>query len=402
MTIPTESENPSIPQPLGDEKFHPRKVLAHDLSSLFVVLGIGLVWIVFETQDNVFLTSRNLSNLMLQMAVVAVLAIAVTLVMILGEIDLSLGSVTGVTSAFLGVLLTNRHWPFVSALIATLFLGLVIGLFQGAITVLVGVPSFLVTLGGFLTWAGVQYAMVGSAGQLPVINSTLAAVGNSYISQPVAWIGSSLIVLIVTFTEFARVNERRRAGIESPFTPSLVRVLIVGVVLIATVSYLNSNFGVPFVLVLFLGISISLGWVTQRTQFGRDIYAIGGSAEASRRAGIPVGHVRIMVLGISGLLAGVAGVISTSNLYSTSSNIGGGLLLLESIAAAVIGGTSLFGGRGRIYNALLGALLVASIENGLGLLGEPISTQQIATGAILVIAVSIDAVSRRRRAASGR
>jgi D-xylose transport system permease protein len=155
------------------------------------------------------------------------------------------------------------------------------------------------------------------------------------------------------------------------------------------------------VLVLFLGVAVVLGWVTRRTFFGRYIYAVGGNAEASRRAGVPVATVRIAVLGVSGLLGALAGVLSTSNLYATSANTGGSILLLEAIAAAVIGGTSLFGGRGRIYMALLGALVIASVHNGLGLLGKPASTENIVTGAILVLAVSLDALNRRRRAATG-
>jgi D-xylose transport system permease protein len=375
-----------------------------EVGPLPVIVGLALVWIFFQTQNSHFLTARNLSNLTLQMAVTAILAMAVTLVLITGEIDLSLGSVTGVTSALLGILVTNHHWSVAAALAATFGFGLGIGLLQGAITVLVGVPSFLVTLGGFLAWAGVQLSLIGPAGNLPVNDPTIAAIANSYLSHGVAWALAAAAVIAVAATELTRLLDDRRHS--AAWAPSAIRAALrVGLTAVAAfglVAFLNRNFGVPYVLVLFLGVAVALGWIMRRTVFGRHVYAVGGNAEASRRAGVPVPAVRIAVLGLSGLLAGLAGVVSTSNLYATSANTGGGILLLEAIAAAVLGGTSLFGGRGRIYQALLGALVIASIENGLGLLGKSASTEDIATGVILVLAVCLDAVNRRRRAATGR
>jgi D-xylose transport system permease protein len=321
--------------------------------------------------------------------------------MVSGEIDLSLGSVTGVTSALLGILLTNHHWSTSAALAATFGLGLGIGLLQGAITVIVGVPSFLVTLGGFLAWAGVQLALIGPAGNLPVNSDTIASIGNSYVGHTAAWLLAAVAIVSLAAVEALRFREWRQAGEPRPLLSSVLRVVLVGAALLGVVGFLNSNFGVPYVLVLFLAVAVVLGWVTRRTFFGRYLYAVGGNAEASRRAGIPVGAIRIAVLGVSGLLAGLAGVVSTSNLYATSASTGGSILLLEAIAAAVIGGTSLFGGRGRIYQALLGSLVIASVHNGLGLLGKAASTEDIATGAILVLAVSLDALNRRRRAVTG-
>jgi D-xylose transport system permease protein len=378
-----------------------RTLAAGDLGPLPVIVGVAAVWIFFQTQNSNFLTSRNLSNLTLQMAVTAILSMAVVLVMVTGEIDLSLGSVTGVTSALLGVLLTNHHWSTATALAATFALGLGIGLLQGAITVFVGVPSFIVTLGGFLAWAGVQLALIGPAGNLPVNNDTIAAIGNSYLGHTRAWLLAAAAIIVLAGVEVLRLREWRRAGSRRSVVGSVLRLSVIAAGLLGVVAFLNSNFGVPYVLVLFLSVAAGLGWVTRRTFFGRYIYAVGGNAEASRRAGVPVGAIRIAVLGLSGLLAGLAGVVSTSNLYATSANTGGSILLLEAIAAAVIGGTSLFGGRGRVYQALLGALMIASVHNGLGLLGKAASTEDIATGTILVLAVSLDALNRRRRAASG-
>jgi D-xylose transport system permease protein len=378
-----------------------RAVAAGDLGPLPVIVGLAAVWIFFQAENSNFLTSRNLSNLTLQMAVTAILAMAVVLVMVTGEIDLSLGSVTGVTSALLGILLTNHQWSTGAALAATLALGLGIGVLQGAITVFVGVPSFIVTLGGFLAWAGVQLSLIGPAGNLPVNDDTIASIGNSYLSHATAWFLAAVAIAVLVGVEALRLREWRRAG--SPKSPagSVVRLTIAALALLGVVAFLNRNFGVPYVLVLVLVMAVVLGWITRRTFFGRYIYAVGGDREASRRAGVPVGAIRIAVLGISGLLAGLAGIVSTSNLYATSANTGGSTLLLEAIAAAIIGGTSLFGGRGRIYQALLGTLVIASVHNGLGLLGKPASTENIATGSILVIAVSLDALNRRRRAATG-
>jgi D-xylose transport system permease protein len=378
-----------------------RTLASGDLGALPVIVGLAAVWIFFQTQNSNFLTSRNLSNLTLQMAVTAILAMAVVVVMVAGEIDLSLGSVTGVTSGVLGVLLTNNHWSTAAALAATFAVGLGIGLLQGLVTVLVGVPSFIVTLGGFLAWAGVQLAVIGPAGNLQVTNSTIAAIGNNYLGHTSAWLIAGGVVVTVAAVEVLRIREAVRNGSAPSVARRAVRVLLLAAALAAVVAFLNSNFGVPYVLVLFLSVGAVLGWVMRRTFFGRYLYAVGGNAEASRRAGVPVGTIRVAALSLSGLLAGLAGVVSTSNLYATSANVGGSILLLEAIAAAVIGGTSLFGGRGRIYMALLGTLVIASVQNGLGLLGKSASTEDIATGTILVLAVSLDALNRRRRAAAG-
>jgi D-xylose transport system permease protein len=378
-----------------------RGLATGDLGPLPVIVAIVAVWIFFQTQNANFLTSRNLSNLTLQMAVTAILAVAVVVVMICGEIDLSLGAVTGVTSALLGILLTNHHWSTTEALAATFAAGLAIGLLHGLITVFVGVPSFLVTLGGFLAWAGVQLALIGPQGNLPVNNDTVAAIANNYLSHTTAWILVGVAIVGLAGFEAFRAWSWRRAGEQTPLARGIARLILLAAAIVAITAFLNGNFGVPFVLVVFVGVAAALGWVMRRTLFGRYVYAIGGNAEASRRAGVPVATVRVAVLGLSGLLAGLAGVVSTSTLYATSANVGGSILLLEAIAAAVIGGTSLFGGRGRIYGALLGTLMIASVHNGLGLLGKPASTEEVATGVILVLAVSLDALNRRRRAAAG-
>jgi len=373
-----------------------------EAGSLPVIIGLVVVWVYFQTQNSNFLTSRNLSNLILQMAVTAILSMAVVLVLLAGEIDLSLGSVTGVTSALLGALLANDHWPAGAAIAAALLLGLGIGLLQGLVTVFVGVPSFIVTLGGFLAWAGLQLALIGAQGDLPVTNGAVTAIANDYLVPWVAWLMAGASIAVIVAVELLRLASWRRSQVNPPsVVQSWFRVVTLSIGLLVLVAYLNNNFGVPYLLVLLLGLAVVLGWVTRRTLFGRYLYAVGGNVEASRRAGVPVRTVRVAVLGLSGLLGGVAGIVSTSSLFSTSAGVGGRTPLLEAIAAAVIGGVSLFGGRGRIYQALLGSLVIASIVNGLDLLGQSASTEDITTGIILVLAVSLDSINRRRRAASG-
>jgi D-xylose transport system permease protein len=373
-----------------------------DAGAVPVIVGAAAIWIFFQTQNANFLSSRNLSDLVLQMAVTAILATGVVVVLVCGEIDLSLGSVTGATSAILGVLLTDDHFPAAWAILLALLAGLGIGALQGLVTVLIGVPSFIVTLGGFLAWAGVQLSVIGPAGDLPVTDPTVAAIANDYLPSWVAWLLVTLAVALTWLTQALRARAWRRAGMSGPAQwRAWLRGALLAASLSGAVAYLNGNFGVPYLLLLMVGLATALGWVMQRTVFGRYVYAVGGGLEASRRAGVPVGPVRVAVLGLSGLIGGVAGVVSTSSLYATSAGTGGSTLLLEAIAAAVIGGTSLFGGRGRMYQALLGALVIASIENGLDLLGKSASTEEVATGVILVLAVSIDALSRRHRASAG-
>ena len=373
------------------------RVVRAEAGPVAVLAGLAAIWIFFEVQNSNFLTARNLSNLVLQMAVTAILGMGVVLVMVAGEIDLSLGSATGAAAALLGVLLTSHRWPAGPAIAVTLLFGLMIGLLQGVVTTQIGVPSFIVTLGGFLAFAGVQLALIGGSGQIAIASPAVIAIANDYLAPGVAWALAGLVIAGLVATEAARHRAWSRAGAaDRSWWPAAARVAGWAGVLIVVTAILNSYFGVPYLLVGLLALSLGLSWVTRRTGFGRHLYAVGGNAEAARRAGIPVNAIKVTALAASGLLAAVAAIVSASRLYSVDASTGGGTLLLEAIAAAVIGGTSLFGGRGRIYNALLGALVIDSVENGLDLIGQSESTKNIATGIILVLAVSLDALSRRR------
>jgi D-xylose transport system permease protein len=263
--------------------------------------------------------------------------------------------------------------------------------------VLVGVPSFLVTLGGFLAFFGVQLALAGSAGQISISDPSVIAIANDYVGKALSWVAVAVIAVLLAALQVARRNAWRREGLTAPAWRSVAATALPVAGLVIVVGYLNQYLGVPYLLVILLALIAGLGWVTQRSVYGRHLYAVGGNAEAARRAGIKVGAIRVSVLAASGLLAALAGVVSASRLYAVDANLGGGTLLLEAIAAAVIGGTSLFGGRGRIYHALLGAIVIESVENGLDLLGQSAATKNVATGVILVLAVCIDAVNRRRQ-----
>jgi D-xylose transport system permease protein len=389
----------SYPQSLWDKLLN--RVRSGEWEPWPIVIGLIFTWLLFQSLNGNFLTPRNLSNLVLQTGVVGTLGIGVVLVLLLGEIDLSLGAVCGVCASVLGVLITELHWPGIPAMLVTLLIGMLIGLLQGAVTVYIGVPSFIVTLGGFLAWQGVQLILLGDAGELIVLDPIVQSFSSSYLTVFASIVLGIFIVGIVLVSLLARRRSRRRAGLE-PFPISIIGLRLVGVIVGTGVAIIlfNAYFGIPYMVVLLLVVVALLTWMTNRSVFGRYIFAIGGNAEAARRAGIHVKTVRLAIFALASTLAALGGILSVSREFAVSTGTGGGTLLLESIAAAVIGGTSLFGGRGQIYQALLGALVIGSIENGLYLLGQPASTQNIATGIILVIAVSIDALSRRRQQTS--
>jgi len=376
------------------------RVRAGELGPWPVLVGLALIWLAFQSQNEHFLTPRNLSNLILQIGVLGTLGVGVVLVLLLGEIDLSLGAVAGVCAGVLGVLVTTHHWPSAAAIAATLAVGALIGLLQGTTIVLIGVPSFVVTLAGLLAWQGVQLILLGDVGELLIQDTTIRNIASAYLSPLAAWILGLVVVAGYAVALIRRRGRRLRAGLDAPWRALVaLQIAVMAAIVAALIALLNSYFGVPYILALLVGVVLAFSWLLGRTIFGRHVYAIGGGAEAARRAGIRVGAVRVAVFTLTSTLAALAGILSASRQFAVSTGTGGGTLLLEAIAAAVIGGVSLFGGRGWVYQAVLGALVIGSVENGLDLLGQPASTKDVATGVILVIAVGIDALSRRRRQA---
>lgn len=369
-----------------------------NVGALSIIIALLLIALVFQALNPNFLTPRNLSNLVLQIGVVGTLGTGVVLALVLGEIDLSLGAVAGVAAAVLGVLVSRYGWPGFPAILIALIAGAAMGCLQGVIIALVRVPSFIATMAGLLAWQGLQLILLGSTGEILIRDPLVRSLASGYLT-PVQGVGAALVVFaLILATTWRRRVLRRRAGLDStPLQRTLVELSIWVVGLALAVAACNSYFGVPYIL-LILGAAVAvLMWFTERTVMGRHIYAIGGNPEAARRSGIPIAQVRIGVFALIGVLSGLGGVLSASRQFAVSIGTGGGTLLLDAIAAAVIGGTSLFGGRGRIYHALVGALVIGSVANGLDLLGEPSSIKNIATGIILVIAVGIDALSRNRR-----
>ena len=376
-----------------------------ELGSLPIIFGLIVIAIVFQTQNSNFLTAGNFVNLIVQSAPYAVLAMGVVFVLLLGEIDLSVGFVSGVAGVITAVLLTQdgNEVSTPIAIILALGSGLAIGTLHGVLFAKIGIPSFVVTLAGLLAWNGLVLLLIGSRGTVILQDDFTIGLANDFLSTGLAWIVAFIAIAIYAGVQLNEVRVRRRANLATdPMTLIAARVAIVGVLLIVLVAVCNQDRGIPWVLVIVGVLFLFWTFVLTRTRFGRHIYAVGGNVEAARRAGINVDRVRIAVFALCSLMAAVGGIILASRLRSVDTNSGGGTLLLYSIASAVIGGTSLFGGRGHMKSALLGALVIGSIDNGLGLLGLGSGEKFMITGGVLLLAVAVDSIARKNRASSGR
>jgi D-xylose transport system permease protein len=380
-------------------------VRSGDLGSLPIVVGLVVIAIVFQVQNDLFLTASNFVNLIVQTAPYAVIAMGVVFVLLLGEIDLSIGYVSGVSGVLVALLLTpdGNELPTALAILLALGAGLAIGTLQGLIITKVGVPSFVVTLAGLLGWNGVVLLLIGSKGTVILQNDFVIGLANDFMAPGLAWILAALMVALYAASQLAKLRTRRRANLAVDPVPIVaLRIGALAVALFAVVAIANQDRGIPYVLILVGALFVFWTYVLSRTRFGRHIYAVGGNQEGARRAGINVDRVKIACFAICSLMAAMGGIILASRLRSVDTNAGGGQVLLYSIAAAVIGGTSLFGGRGHVKSALLGALVMISIDNGLGLLGLSSGTKFVVTGGVLLLAVTVDSISRRAQASSGR
>jgi D-xylose transport system permease protein len=375
-----------------------------ELGSFPIIVGIIVIAIYFQARNPNFLTAGNFVNLLAQMAAITIIGMGIVFVLLLGEIDLSIGYVSGMGGVVAAVLLEpGKGIPTSVAIIAALGTGAVIGLIQGFFVAKIGVPSFVVTLAGLLGWNGVVLLIVGSSGTIIVQNGFINGLANSYVGHTLAWAVAVGCVLAYVGQQLATINARRRAGLPNqPWALIIARMVGLGVGAFAVVAIANSDRGLPYVTLVMLGAYLLWTFVTLRTRFGRHIYAVGGNAEAARRAGINVDWVRIAVFMICSTMAALGGIVLASRLSSVDTSTGGGVILLYSIAAAVIGGTSLFGGRGSMKSAVLGAIVIAMIDNGLGLLNTSAGTKYIVTGIVLLAAVTLDSVSRRGRESTGR
>jgi D-xylose transport system permease protein len=380
-------------------------VRAGQLGSLPIILGLVIIAIVFQSQNDHFLTASNFVNLIVQSAAFATIAMGIVFVLLLGEIDLSVGYVSGVAGVIAAVLLIPDG-NAVSAPVAialALGSGLAIGTFHGLLITKIGIPSFVVTLAGLIAWNGVVLLLIGDRGTVILQNTFLIGLANDFLPHATSWFLWGVAVLIFAGIQLNEVRVRRKADLgHDPFSLIAIRIAGLAVALGAVVYVANQDRGIPYLFLLVGFFFLLWSFVLGRTRFGRYVYAVGGNAEAARRAGINVDRIKIAVFAICSFMAAVGGLVLASRLRSVDTNAGGGSILLYSIAAAVIGGTSLFGGVGHIKSAILGALVIASIDNGLGLLGLGSGEKFLITGGVLLLAVTVDSLSRQRLAQSGR
>jgi D-xylose transport system permease protein len=329
--------------------------------------------------------------------------VGIVLVLLLGEIDLSVGAVSGVCAAIVAVLNVKHGWSPYTAIAAGVAAGTGIGLLQGFLFTRFGIPSFVVTLAGLLTWQGAQLKVLGSTGTLNITDPKITGLTGTFYSDSVGWIMAVIAIAAFTLVTLGGRRRRLKAGLPAPAIASLAfKIVIVAVAIIASVAVLNSDRGVPLAALILIGFVVAFQYMVSRTRFGRHIYAVGGNAEAARRAGIKVNRIRVIVFMIASSMAAIGGIMAASRLLAVNQSSGGSDLLLLAIAGPVIAGTSLFGGRGSIWSALLGALVIGSISNGMDLLALESSVKFMVTGGVLLAAVIVDALARQQRQAAGR
>jgi D-xylose transport system permease protein len=380
-----------------------RRLGQGELGSLPVLVGVAVIWAIFAIANPNFLTPGNLTNLVLQLAATGTISLGVVLVLLLGEIDLSVGAVSGVTAAVVAVLNVDHGVAGWLAILIGLAAGAAIGALQGFWVTRFRIPAFVVTLAGLLAWTGALLLVLGDTGTVNLTDSTIVGLANTFFIPLYAWL---LALLVAAGYAAAKLLERRRrvaAGLPIPPLRTIVtRMVVLTAGALAAAAVLAADRGLPLALVIFTGLVALVDLLIRRTRFGRHVLAVGGNAEAARRAGIRVGNVRLVVFTLASTLAAAGGILAASRLFAVSQSSGASDTLLNAIAAAVIGGTSLWGGRGSAYSALLGGLVIFSISNGMDLLGVQSSTKFIVTGAVLLLAATVDAVSRRGRQAAGR
>ncbi|MHB8263786.1 MAG: sugar ABC transporter permease [Acidimicrobiales bacterium] len=387
-----------------------KRIRGGDSGILPVLSGLIVIVAIFQIQNHLFLSAGNLVNLLVQGAVFVLLGMAEVFVLLLGEIDLSVGYVAGVGAAITGILTASfgGSWPWYVAIAAGLAATVLIGTLQGTLVTRLHLPSFVVTLAGLLGWEGVMLFMIdhaspSSGGVIDVSNNIIYDLVNGDLSQIAGWVIMALVVGSFALMTVLRDHNRRSNGLAAPPSSlTALKVLIAAAVGVALVLVCNANRGVlvplrgvPWVVLIVLAVLGAWSFLLGRTRFGRYVYAIGGNPEAARRAGINLTRIRTIAFAMTGLTAGMAGIIYESRLGSVSDSIDGGTLVLYAVASAVIGGTSLFGGRGKMIHAVLGGIIIATIYNGLGLLGVSAATEYIVTALVLLAAVTVDSMTRR-------
>lgn len=411
-----EEPGPAVPANIADERLLQekgfagaltvlrRRVQGGDLGTLPVLIGILAIAIVFYVQNPAFLSSRTLVNITLFAAPVGIIALGVVLVLLLGEIDLSVGSVSGLAASIMAVLVVYHGWPVWAALLIGMGTGAGIGVVYGVLFTKVGVPSFVITLAGLLGFAGFQLVVLGPNGTINLPDSWFVEfVRFKFLSEWQSYLLVVLVVALYAAGSIYGIRRRQAAQLSAPsMTGVIVRSALIAVALAYFVYYLNIDRGIGYLPLFFVALVVLMDLVLRKRRWGRHVFAVGGNVEAARRSGINVTRIRISVFACTGLFAAMGGLLAAAQLTSVSQASGAGDTNLTAIAAAVIGGTSLFGGRGSAYAALLGILVLQMIQSGLNLLLVDSSVRFIVTGAVLLLAVSIDSVARRARSTSGR
>ena len=381
------------------------KLRAGELGSLPVILVLAVVWITFQALNDNFLSPRNLSNLSVDIVGTGLIAVGIVFVLLIGELDLSVGSISGLAAAVFAVLNVNNGVPEWLALILAVLTGTAAGAVQGFSCAKTRVPAFVVTLAGLLTWNGLMLYILGTSGTINLAENGFLADLTSYYftNDAVAYSLAALAAGTVFLVSY--LDLRRRTAANMPhrsLREIVVRTGALAVVAFTSAYLLNRFQGLPLALLIFLVVVAGLDIVLRHTHYGRQVYALGGGVEAARRASLNVIGIQTAVLAVSGTMAAVGGLFLASRITSVSQSSGSGVLLLNAIAAAVIGGTSLFGGRGTTWSAVLGMLVIQSIASGMAITDTPTAIQFVITGGVLFAAVVIDALSRRSQEAHGR
>jgi len=376
---------------LGGIKFPTTALRAYTM-----VLALVVIWAIFAyATDGIFLESRNFSNLIRQTAVTGVLAVGMLMVILTGQIDLSVGSLVGLTGSIAAIAMTWLGWGVAPSLAAGIAVGIAVGALHGTLVAYANIPSFIVTLGGLLAWRGVVKGIT-KGNTIPAGLPSFKVLGQSYVSPMTGYALAALAVAAIAWLAISRSRARARLGLAAPNAlGTIARIVIPSALVVGFIVALNAYAGVPVPVIVLLAVALAGAFLTQHTTFGRYLYAIGGNPDAARLSGIGLRRHLLAVFCLIGALAGVAGMVYTSRVGSASPDAGV-LLELDAIAACVIGGASLMGGRGTIFGACLGALFMASLDNGMSLKNVPDFTQDIVKGAILVAAVGFDMLGRRR------
>ncbi|MBB3646459.1 D-xylose transport system permease protein [Rhizobium sp. BK619] len=381
------------------------RIRSGDLGSLPVIVGLAIIWTVFQALNPVFLSSANLVNMLFDCSTVGVISLGIVCILMVGEIDLSVGSVSGFASALVGVFWVNQGWPVMLAVLAAMIVGALIGSLYAFLFNRFGMPSFVSTLSGLLAVLGLQLYILGATGSINLpYGSWLVNFGQIMVMpDPVAYLLVALAGIAFFFASYRTSARRRAAGLSAKSTGGLLlRAVVITVALEAVAFYLNQSRGIPWMFGLFVGLVAAMNYALTRTKWGRSMQAVGGNREAARRSGINVSRIYASAFVTCALLAATGGVLSAARLATASQQAGTGDVNLNAIAAAVIGGTSLFGGRGSAYSALLGIIVIQSIASGLTLLDLSSSLRYMITGAVLAVAVIVDSLARRSRISHGR